>query len=119
MVSEKSWILFNQKSQVWKANLQSLYIAGTEFVTIQNSYFSAGIGRTGVFCAVHSITAKLKLLLTASVPQATISLKEIVLKMRDERAGMVQTMEQYSFIYQSLLEKLKEILKILEYKNER
>lgn len=50
--------------------------------------------------------------------------------MRDERAGMVQTQvmeylisskcpqEQYAFIYMSLLDKLKEVLKILEYKNE-
>jgi protein tyrosine phosphatase len=40
---------------------------------------SAGIGRTGVFCAVHAVTAKLRLLLTATTPQLKIRFGEISL----------------------------------------
>jgi len=82
---------------------------------------SAGIGRTGVFCAVHSTITKFKNLLANSTTNKTISavnLKDLVLRMREERAGMIQTQEQYAFCYMSLVDKLTEILKIMEYKNE-
>jgi len=79
---------------------------------------SAGIGRTGVFCVVHNTMAKLKLLLTSSV-DVGFNLKDTVLKMREQRAGMVQTEEQYVFCYMSLLDKVQDILTLISYKNER
>jgi len=47
-----------------------------------------------------------------------LGFKDIVLRMRDERAGMIQTQEQYTFCYLALVDKLEEILRVLEYKNE-
>jgi len=83
---------------------------------------SAGIGRTGVFCAVSNVVSILKLLLSTSVPpsqqQFKMDLKEIVLKMREDRAGMIQTHEQYIFCYTSIIEKVKQILQVIDYKNE-
>jgi len=79
---------------------------------------SAGIGRTGTFCLVHCTVTKLRLLLSASL-KGNFNVKESLLRMREERAGMVQTKEQYVFVYMSLVDKLSEILKLLEYKNEK
>jgi len=79
---------------------------------------SAGIGRTGTFCVVHCTLTKLKYLLTTQYP-LSLSLQATVLRMRDHRTGIVQTMEQYKFCYISLLDKVKEILNVIEYKNER
>jgi len=81
---------------------------------------SAGIGRTGVFCAVHSVIAKINNLLTKSLTETPnkLEFKSVVLRMREERAGMIQTQEQYTFCYHAALDKLEGILKILHYKNE-
>jgi protein-tyrosine phosphatase len=79
---------------------------------------SAGIGRTGVYCVVHSVWTKLKLLLSSSLA-TSVDIKEVVLKLREHRAGMVQTVEQYIFVYMSLNEKLNDLLKLLNYKNEK
>eukprot|EP01119_Soliformovum_irregulare_P025711 TRINITY_DN9599_c0_g1_i3.p1 TRINITY_DN9599_c0_g1~~TRINITY_DN9599_c0_g1_i3.p1 ORF type:complete len:958 (-),score=241.53 TRINITY_DN9599_c0_g1_i3:32-2623(-) len=79
---------------------------------------SAGIGRTGVFCVVHSTLAKLNLLLTQSFP-VEFNLKKLVLKFREQRAGMVQTQEQYVFCYLSLMDKVGDLLQLLAYKNEQ
>eukprot|EP01098_Paradermamoeba_levis_P015727 TRINITY_DN8131_c0_g1_i1.p1 TRINITY_DN8131_c0_g1~~TRINITY_DN8131_c0_g1_i1.p1 ORF type:complete len:319 (-),score=53.37 TRINITY_DN8131_c0_g1_i1:208-1164(-) len=53
---------------------------------------SAGIGRTGVFVAAR---ACLKLAKQAQ----PINVLQIVKSLRDQRAGMVTTLEQYEFIY--------------------
>lgn len=72
---------------------------------------SAGIGRSGTFCAVHSILEKLKLDLQED-PNAEISFNivQTILDMRSQRPGMVQTKEQYMFIYLAILEKARELL---------
>jgi len=80
---------------------------------------SAGIGRTGVFCVVHSVLAKMKLLLTSNLQHPDINIKKIVLHMREQRAGMVQTPEQYAFCYLTLLEQVPDIWRIIDYKNEK
>ena len=46
---------------------------------------SAGIGRTGTFCAVHSVLDNINRGAT------TLNLPEVVLRMRRDRNGMVQT----------------------------
>jgi len=72
---------------------------------------SAGIGRTGTFCVVHSIIEKFKLDL-AKKPQEDpkLSIVKAVLAARAQRPGMVQTKEQYMFVYLAILEKTEEIL---------
>ncbi|XP_044597550.1 tyrosine-protein phosphatase non-receptor type 9-like [Cotesia glomerata] len=61
---------------------------------------SAGVGRTGVFCAVDSC---LNQLLTTK----TISVPETVLKIRQQRYLSVLATEQYAFIYRILYEFVK------------
>jgi protein tyrosine phosphatase len=78
---------------------------------------SAGIGRTGTFVVFHATLAKLKLLLTQSF-DAHFDVKATLLAIRDQRAGMVQTVEQYQFCYQVIVDKLNEVLELLQYKNE-
>ena len=59
----------------------------------------AGIGRTGTFCAVDIALQRLRSAdYGASVSAA--ELKPVVAELRRQRAGMVQTPEQYLFCYQ-------------------
>lgn len=63
---------------------------------------SAGIGRTGTFCAVH--TALFQLI---QQPGTLINVPALVLALRRERPGMVQTKEQYVFCYMAILEEIE------------
>lgn len=56
---------------------------------------SAGIGRAGTFLAILGFIEKLK----EKVPTSSILIKEIVDCIRQQRMSMVQTKEQYGFIY--------------------
>lgn len=56
---------------------------------------SAGIGRTGSFVAIHAAMRDLFTFGAANVRELTQSL-------RQQRAGMIQTAEQYLFVYQTL-----------------
>jgi len=56
------------------------------------AHCSAGIGRAGTFLAVHSYLEHFEM-------QAGVSVPHIINKMREYRMGMVQTKEQYLFIY--------------------
>jgi protein tyrosine phosphatase len=78
---------------------------------------SAGIGRTGTFAVFHATLAKLKILLTQSF-DVHFDVKATLLAIREQRAGMVQTVEQYQFCYQVIIDKLNEVLELLQYKNE-
>jgi len=62
---------------------------------------SAGIGRTGTFVAIH--ISMLQHLLGRD-----INIKETVLHLRSQRMGMVQSPEQYNFIYASVADIIKE-----------
>jgi len=66
---------------------------------------SAGIGRTGTFCTVDYILKDLKR--KEDLKNATINVPETVLRLRDERTGMVQTQEQYEFCYLAILEEIE------------
>jgi len=57
---------------------------------------SAGVGRTGSFIAIHHSLTSL------SKGDTPPSILEIILQMRSERVGMVQTEKQYEFIYQAV-----------------
>jgi len=72
---------------------------------------SAGIGRTGTFCVVHSTIEKFKLDLREhpdKLPE--LSVVKAVLAARSQRPGMVQTKEQYMVVYLAILEKTEELL---------
>jgi protein tyrosine phosphatase len=76
---------------------------------------SAGIGRSGVFCAVDSAVRRLIGAATATgevdvatsvalAAQKAVNVGEIVAELRKQRAGMVQTTEQFVFCHTALLE---------------
>ncbi|KAL6751426.1 protein-tyrosine phosphatase-like protein [Haematococcus lacustris] len=80
---------------------------------------SAGIGRTGTFIAVDIVRQRLHHL-AAQAGSGTMSrhvamrllaealdVPTLVHELRQQRMGMVQTFEQYAFIYQALLEELQ------------
>jgi len=72
---------------------------------------SAGIGRTGTFCTVHSTIERFKLDLKEKPNEdPKLSVVKAVLAARAQRPGMVQTKEQYMFVYLAILEKIEEIL---------
>jgi len=56
---------------------------------------SAGIGRTGTFIAIHSSLHREKF-------GQEIEVKNQVLHLRSQRVGMVQSLDQYTFIYKML-----------------
>lgn len=62
---------------------------------------SAGIGRTGTLLAVHSFLSRHR-------GDGSVTVREIVEDMRKHRMGMVQTKEQYKFIYQAIEDALRE-----------
>ena len=62
---------------------------------------SAGIGRTGTFCAID---IGIKRYLETKM----IDVPSTVIKMRQERAGSVQTEDQYLFVYLALMEFIKQ-----------
>jgi len=71
---------------------------------------SAGIGRTGTFCTVHSIIEKLRLDLQQRPDEdPEVNIVKTVLFMREQRPGMVQTREQYMFCYLTLLEECERL----------
>ncbi|EDO48187.1 predicted protein, partial [Nematostella vectensis] len=60
---------------------------------------SAGVGRTGVFCAVSILIERLK-------AEAMVDVFQTVKQLREQRPAMVQTKGQYDFCYQVVLEYL-------------
>jgi tyrosine-protein phosphatase non-receptor type 9 len=74
---------------------------------------SAGIGRTGTFLAIDMLLQRLlwlKLQVQQSLSVATITsvlnVPALVAALRQQRAGMVQTMDQYSCVYTVVMEQL-------------
>lgn len=62
---------------------------------------SAGIGRTGTFCAID-------IGIKRYLEQGSIDVASTVLKMRQERSGSVQTEDQYVFAYLALMDFLRQ-----------
>jgi len=72
---------------------------------------SAGIGRSGTFCTVHACIEKLRLDLKQHPDEEPkLGIVKAVLAARAQRPGMVQTKDQYMFVYLAILEKATEIL---------
>eukprot|EP01089_Gocevia_fonbrunei_P007946 TRINITY_DN1937_c0_g1_i1.p1 TRINITY_DN1937_c0_g1~~TRINITY_DN1937_c0_g1_i1.p1 ORF type:complete len:292 (+),score=48.66 TRINITY_DN1937_c0_g1_i1:182-1057(+) len=71
---------------------------------------SAGIGRTGTFCTVHATLEQLNLQRKEKPDEnPQLNILGTVLKMREQRVGMVQTKEQYIFCYKALLEETQKL----------
>lgn len=69
---------------------------------------SAGVGRTGTFCTIHMLLARLhNEMKKGSV--ARLNLYNTVLKLRRQRPGMVQQQEQYIFCYEAVAEEAEEL----------
>jgi protein-tyrosine phosphatase len=77
--------------------------------TIQGNC-SAGVGRTGTFCAVHSALENFQAQLNDGITAPSINILQCVMAMRARRPGMVQTKEQYIFAYLAVLEQTEQWL---------
>ena len=62
------------------------------------THCSAGIGRTGTFIAVYAVFDAIR----RQAPMKDIPLFQIVQRMRDQRRYMIQTKEQYQFVYEAV-----------------
>ena len=75
---------------------------------------SAGIGRTGTFCALDIVLQQLDSWsnqdggITEGEVVETLDLPSLVAKLRQQRMNMVQTLEQYEFLYKAILEDLQQ-----------
>jgi protein tyrosine phosphatase len=65
---------------------------------------SAGIGRTGTYIVVHSVSQKLREEGIDSMED--LSLQPILSRMRDQRPGFVQQRAQYMFCYKAIFKKI-------------
>lgn len=73
---------------------------------------SAGVGRTGTFIAIDKMLRRLWDAFSypagaACLPVCVEEIRELVREMKNERSRMVQTPEQYKFIYEAVLSALK------------
>lgn len=85
----------------WPALEQLLDVIYEERIQEQNVvvHCSAGIGRTGTIIALHEITSGIKAQLERGASNVRISVFATVRRLREERWGMVQNRDQYTFIY--------------------
>ncbi|XP_049852600.1 tyrosine-protein phosphatase 2-like [Schistocerca gregaria] len=77
---------------------------------------SAGIGRSGTFCTVHSVVNMMRRYVVAFNSLPKLNIVKTVLCLRSQRPGMVQNKDQYMFCYFSIHEeylRCKEILSSL------
>ena len=61
-----------------------------------------GVGRTGVFCALSVIIERLK-------AEGVVDVFQTVKRLRSQRPAMVQTKDQYEFIYKALAQGAEEL----------
>jgi len=76
---------------------------------------SAGVGRTGAFVAIDMLLQRLQRLrlqppgaITGAAVTEAVDVQALVLALRGQRRGMVQTGAQYEFVYHALVDDLKE-----------
>jgi len=78
---------------------------------------SAGVGRSGTFCTIHSYLHLLRENVKNNNDLPELSISGTVLNLRKERAQMVQTEEQYEFIYRTIFKEFERLEEELKKKN--
>lgn len=76
------------------------------------AHCSAGVGRTGTFCAVYVLLLRLFGLLKAKKASKeqldrAMDVPGVVARLRKQRMGMVQTIDQYYFCYQAVMQEVE------------